>query len=38
MPNLWFVDDSEAPSLTVIDDQDGNTRVICVDVSAAKQD
>ena len=32
------VDDSEAPSLTVIADQDGNRGVLCVDVSAAKQD
>lgn len=32
------VDDSEAPSLTVIADQDGNRGVICVDASAAKQD
>lgn len=32
------VDDGNAPSLTVIADQDGNTGVICVDVSAAKQD
>ncbi|MFE6256344.1 VOC family protein [Agromyces sp. NPDC057865] len=31
------VDDSEAPGLTVIADQDGNTGVVCVDVSAAKQ-
>jgi 4a-hydroxytetrahydrobiopterin dehydratase len=30
------VDDSRAPSLTVIADQDGNTGVVCVDVSAAK--
>jgi 4a-hydroxytetrahydrobiopterin dehydratase len=29
------VDDSEAPSLTVIADQDGNKGVVCVDVSAA---
>lgn len=29
------VDDSNAPSLTVIADQDGNTGVVCVDVSAA---
>lgn len=28
------VDDSEAPGLTVIADQDGNTGVVCVDVSA----
>jgi 4a-hydroxytetrahydrobiopterin dehydratase len=32
------VDDSDAPSLTVIADQDGNEGVVCVDVSAAKQD
>ena len=31
------VDDSEAPALTVIADQDGNTGVICVDTSAANQ-
>jgi len=31
------VDDSEAPGLTVIADQDGNTGVVCVDVSAAQQ-
>ena len=30
------VDDSNAPSLTVIADQDGNKGVVCVDVSAAK--
>ena len=30
------VDDSNAPSLTVIADQDGNRGVVCVDVSAAK--
>lgn len=30
------VDDSDAPSLTVIADQDGNTGVVCVDVSAAE--
>ncbi|WP_159599681.1 VOC family protein [Agromyces humi] len=29
------IDDSDAPSLTVIADQDGNEGVICVDVSAA---
>jgi 4a-hydroxytetrahydrobiopterin dehydratase len=29
------VDDSAAPSLTVIADQDGNTGVVCVDASAA---
>jgi 4a-hydroxytetrahydrobiopterin dehydratase len=32
------VDDSDAPSLTVIADQDGNKGVVCVDASAAKQD
>ena len=32
------VDDSNAPSLTVIADQDGNKGVLCVDVSAAKMD
>jgi 4a-hydroxytetrahydrobiopterin dehydratase len=32
------VDDSNAPALTVIADQDGNTAVLCVDVSAAKED
>jgi 4a-hydroxytetrahydrobiopterin dehydratase len=31
------VDDSNAPSLTVIADQDGNRGVLCVDVSAAKK-
>lgn len=31
------VDDSEAPGLTVIADQDGNEGVVCVDVSAAKR-
>jgi 4a-hydroxytetrahydrobiopterin dehydratase len=30
------VDDSRAPSLTVIADQDGNEGILCVDVSAAK--
>ncbi len=30
------VDDSDAPGLTVVADQDGNTGVVCVDVSAAK--
>ena len=33
-----IVDDSNAPSLTVIADQDGNQGVVCVDVSAAKKD
>jgi 4a-hydroxytetrahydrobiopterin dehydratase len=32
------VDDSDAPSLTVIAGQDGNEGVVCVDVSAAKKD
>jgi 4a-hydroxytetrahydrobiopterin dehydratase len=32
------VDDSDAPSLTVIADQDGNTGVVCVDVSAAQKE
>ena len=32
------VDDSDAPSLTVIADQDGNKGVICVDVSAATKE
>jgi len=31
------VDDSDAPSLTVIADQDGNTGIVCVDMSAARQ-
>src|SRR6476469_4006766 len=31
-----IVDDSDAPSLTVVADQDGNTGVICADLSAAK--
>ncbi|HYN57145.1 MAG TPA: VOC family protein [Motilibacterales bacterium] len=31
------VDDSNGPSLTVIADPDGNTGVVCVDVSAAKR-
>jgi 4a-hydroxytetrahydrobiopterin dehydratase len=31
------VDDSDAPSMTVIADQDGNTGVVCVDASAAKK-
>lgn len=33
-----IADDSNAPSLTVIADQDGNQGVVCVDVSAAKKD
>ena len=33
-----IVDDSDAPGLTVIADQDGNRGVICIDVSAAKQE
>jgi 4a-hydroxytetrahydrobiopterin dehydratase len=32
------VDDSDAPALTVIADQDGNKGIVCVDVSAAKRD
>lgn len=32
------VDDTDAPSLTVIADQDGNEGVVCVDVSAATKD
>jgi 4a-hydroxytetrahydrobiopterin dehydratase len=32
------VDDSDAPSLTVIADQDGNKGIICVDASAARKD
>ena len=32
------VDESDAPSLTVIADQDGNKGVVCVDVSAATRD
>jgi len=32
------VDKSNAPSLTVIADQDGNKGIVCVDVSAAKKD
>ena len=32
------VDDSSAPALTVIADQDGNTGIVCVDVSAAKKE
>jgi len=32
------VDDSDAPSLTVIADQDGNQGVVCVDVSAVATD
>jgi 4a-hydroxytetrahydrobiopterin dehydratase len=32
------VDASNAPSLTVIADQDGNKAVVCVDVSAAKKE
>ena len=31
------VHDSDAPSLTVIADQDGNRGVVCVDISAAKR-
>ena len=32
------VDDSDAPSLTVLADQDGNRGVLCVDVSAAAKE
>jgi len=32
------VDDSNAPALTVIADQDGNRGILCVDVSAAKKE
>jgi len=32
-----IVDDSDAPGLTVIADQDGNQGVVCADMSAAKQ-
>jgi 4a-hydroxytetrahydrobiopterin dehydratase len=32
------VDDNGAPALTVIADQDGNTAILCVDVSAATKD
>lgn len=32
------VDDSNAPFLTVIEDQDGNKGVLCVDASAVKKD
>ncbi|WP_448809958.1 VOC family protein [Agromyces bauzanensis] len=32
------VDDSNAPSITVIADQDGNQGIVCVDVSAAMKD
>ena len=32
------VDDSNAPALTVIADQDGNRGVVCADVSAAKRE
>ncbi|AKU16958.1 4a-hydroxytetrahydrobiopterin dehydratase [Luteipulveratus mongoliensis] len=32
------VDDSDAPSLTVIADQDGNRGVLCIDASAANKD
>ncbi|HEX5857814.1 MAG TPA: VOC family protein [Microbacterium sp.] len=33
-----IVDDSDSPSLTVIADQDGNRGIVCVDVSAAKNE
>jgi 4a-hydroxytetrahydrobiopterin dehydratase len=32
------VDDSDAPSLTVIADQDGNRGIVCIDASAAQKD
>tara|TARA_R100000935_G_C2800590_1_gene150285 strand:- start:540 stop:698 length:159 start_codon:yes stop_codon:yes gene_type:complete len=32
------VDDSNAPSLTVIAEQDGNKGIVCIDVSAVKKD
>ena len=32
------VDDSNAPALTVIADQDGNKGIVCIDASAAKKD
>jgi len=32
-----IVDDNNAPSLTVIADQDGNKGIVCVDASAAKK-
>jgi 4a-hydroxytetrahydrobiopterin dehydratase len=32
------VDDSGAPSLTVVADQDGNTGVVCIDAAAATKD
>ena len=32
------VDDSDAPSLTVIADQDGNKGIVCADTSAAKKE
>jgi 4a-hydroxytetrahydrobiopterin dehydratase len=32
------VDDSDSPSLTVVADQDGNTAILCVDMSAAAKD
>ena len=32
------VDDSNAPSLTVIADQDGNKGIVCIDVSASTKD
>lgn len=32
------VDDSDAPALTVIADQEGNKGVVCIDPSAAKRD
>ena len=32
------VDDSDAPSLTVIADQDGNTGILCVEMFGVKED
>jgi 4a-hydroxytetrahydrobiopterin dehydratase len=32
------VDDSNAPSLTVIADQDGNTGILCVEMFGVKKD
>ena len=37
-PRAGVVDDSDAPSLTVIADQDGNQGIVCLDGSAAKKD
>ena len=33
-----IVDDSNAPALTVLADQDGNTGIVCADMSAARKD